>query len=487
MTLAVSISIWFIAIRDPLWPDETGSYWMIGAGFSKILSRQIITFPAYSYILWLSTKIIGSSEIALRVPSVAAMLAAAYLLFRAAGELFDREFAIIATIIFCLNPIVIFASVDVRPYAFAALATNVAILILVRLRRCDSTWLAALFGLSAACIVWFHFLFAAILPALVLCFFAIKICDRKTLWRQFGVALGAFALAFLPVIPVLQYLFATGKTHVIDQAPNLLDLVRILAPSILLAVFCVTVPVVLFVSTFSRRQRDAQNHFEGRLLLFCVSLAIIPVFILYGVSAETSLHFFKESHHELAGVPGIALCWALAVRRFDSRTMRLVFCAVFATASAFQYFSYSIESERKDYTWKYALEFVQQNASVDDASVLVCSDFVESEYASIPLDSAKDSPFFPQLSYYKLSVPVVPLPESLNDEAIRNGSRFVQEAARKHERFLAVAYMRSYRTLDWLAERAAATHTVRILKVFRYFKVVEFAPRAELNSLRSPQ
>lgn len=54
---AVSVSIWFIPVRSPLWLDETISFWQIKAGFSGILSRQGLSFPAYSYILWLDTKI----------------------------------------------------------------------------------------------------------------------------------------------------------------------------------------------------------------------------------------------------------------------------------------------------------------------------------------------------------------------------------------------------------------------------------------------
>jgi hypothetical protein len=97
----------------------------------------------------------------------------------------------------------------------------------------------------------------------------------------------------------------------------------------------------------------------------------------------------------------------------------------------------------------------------------------------MPLDSAKDSPFFAPLSYYKLSVPVVPLPNQLNGEAMRVGSRFLQEAAQKHERFLAIAY-KQYGTLEWLAQMAAATHSVRKLGVFDGVEVLEFVPRTGL-------
>ena len=50
------------------------------------------------------------------------MLGAVYLLYRSARELFDWDVAVIAAVVFCLHPIVNSESIDVRPYAFAALA-----------------------------------------------------------------------------------------------------------------------------------------------------------------------------------------------------------------------------------------------------------------------------------------------------------------------------------------------------------------------------
>jgi len=481
MAFAVSISIWFIAIRAPQGLDETGSYWAINAGFSGIWPRHFLSilFPAYSYILWLSTKLIGTSEIALRIPSILAMLGAAYLLYLAAREIFEHDLAIIATVIFCLHPIVVFASIDIRPYAFGVLATNAAILVLLRLRRSSSNWLAALFGLTAASIVWFHYLLGVILPALLLCFIAFKFRDRKTFWKQFSFALAAFALAFLPVIPGLMDMFRTSKTHVYELAPNLFDLARTLAPRSFLFVLCAT-GFVAFLIPAARQRRDPSNRFEGWHLLLCASLALIPILILYGVSVGTSIHTFA-SRHRLEAIPGIALCWVFVLSRFSSRNLRLLFCAAIVAITAFQSFTSPFTRVHKK-SMRSAIEFVERNASVDDAPVLMCSDFVESNYAAMQsIETVKDSPYFAPLTYYRLSVPVIPLPQLINDETIQVGSQFLQEAAQNHKRFLVVAdQFYSYRTLDWFTSNAAATHSVHNLGVFSGTEVLEFVPRTSL-------
>ncbi len=483
LALAVSISIWFIAIRAPLWLDETISYFLIKGGFSQIVSRQgWPDVPAYPCILWLWTKVAGTSEIALRVPSILAMLGAVYLLYRAARELFDRDkdkdVAIIAAVVFCLHPLVIFASIDVRPYAFGALAINASILALVRLRHNNTNWLAAMFGLSAACIVYFHFLLIVILPALALCFIALKIGDRKALWRQGAVALAAFALAFLPVIPGLRYMFHTSGIHVFDVAPKLVDLLVTLAPGWLALIF---VGAVLVAA--ATRRLDLQSHLKGWPNLLCASLALVPILILYGVSVGTSIHVFVP-RYRLVAVPGIALCWAFLVSRIDSRALRLLFCVALVATAAYPYFSSPL-SKRHEYTWKYALEFVEKNASADGAPVLICSDLPEADHMPMPVGAAvKDSALFAPLTYYKLSVPVVGMPRTLNDEAMRIGSSFLQDAARRRERFLAVGFVPSVGILKWVMQNASGTHNVRALGMFDGIVVLEFTPRAGANAGR---
>ena len=477
LALAVSISTWFIVIRAPLWLDETVSLFLIKGGWAGIMSRQVWPdSPAYSCLLWLWTKVMGTGELMLRISSVLPMLAAVYLLYRAARELFDQDVAVIAAIVFCLHPIIIFAAIDVRPYAFASLAINATILCLVHLRHNNSNWLAALFGLLAASIVEFQLLFAAILPALAVCFIASKLDDRKILWRQLGIALFVFALAFLPAIPRLQYMLHTSGTHVFSEAPRLLQLVS----TITVRGLGIVLVVFVFVAA-ARRRLDLRNHSDRWTVLLCTSLALVPILILYGLSVGTSIHVFVP-RYRLVAVPGIALCWALVVSWINFRGVRLLFCTALVVVAACVCFT-APSFHRHIYSWKDALAFAEQNASADNAPVLICSDLPEADHMRMPVGPAiEESGILPPLSYYKLTVPVAPLPRALNEEAIRAGSVFLQEQAQR--RFLAIAFVESYGTLDWLTKAAAATHTVHELGVFDGVKVLEFVPRTQADAQR---
>lgn len=482
LALAVSISVWFIALPSPLWLDETSSYWQIGAGFSQIWPRQGIVFPAYTYILWLSSKLIGTGEVALRIPSILAMLGAAYLLYLSARKIFERDIAIIAVILFSLHPIVVFSAIDARPYAFAVLATNAAMLIVLRLRHSNSYLLAALLGLCSAWILYFHYLFAVILPALMLCFFGLKLRDRKTLWRQFGIACAAFSLACLPMIYGLQIMFREANSQSETMKPQILYQALLLIPQTLVIVLLCVSFIAFFVAASTRCPSRTTSRVEGWHMLLCLSMALVPISIMYGISAATPLYLLAPRHY-LEAIPGIALCWALLISRFRSHWIRLLFCVVFVGATAFQNFT-STSSRRHEYSWKYALEIAEHSAAVGNAPVLICSDFMWSNHVPMPPDSAaaKGSPMFTPLSYYPISAPVVPMPQKLNAEAIRVGSGFLQEATREHRRFLAVAARNSYKTLDWISQRASGAYAVHNLGTFDGVEVLEFVPHNQAGS-----
>ena len=167
VALLASLSIWLLALRAPLWLDETLAYWQVSGGFWKIWSRSALmpSSIGYLYTLWAAKSILGSQEIALKIPSTLAMLGAVYFLFRSARELFDQEIAFLVCIFFALESNVVFAATDARPYAFALLATNFAIFAFVRWMTRHEMRQAILFGAAAAGILYFHYLFGAILPA----------------------------------------------------------------------------------------------------------------------------------------------------------------------------------------------------------------------------------------------------------------------------------------------------------------------------------
>jgi hypothetical protein len=95
--------------------------------------------------------------------------------------------------------------------------------------------------------------------------------------------------------------------------------------------------------------------------------------------------------------------------------------------------------------------------------------------------SAKASKLFAPLSYYKLSVPVVPLPEGLNRETVRVFSSFLKDAEQKHKRFLVAGHVFSYAALDWVVQSSESAYVAHSLGTFDGIKVLEFLPRSKVE------
>ncbi len=464
LALAGAIAIWLIPIRTPLWFDETISYWETAAGLREIWSRQPILFPAYAHIFWLTKTIFGSGEVTLRLPSVFAMLAAAAVLYRIAREFFTREISLIATVIFALHPIVSFAAIDARPYAFGVLAVNCAIYSLLLWRRRPTLPLAIALGLFSALIFYFHLILSVVLAALALLLFFDSRREKRP-YAQLVWSFAVFALLMVPVVPRLARLFDNSAVHVYQSAPTIVDFAGTFAPEYLFMLLGATALLAAAVRKFvSPSDEPAFTAFA------CLTLAVVPLGILFLVSKATPVHVFVQ-RYRICAVPGIALCWALLLSRIDSRLIRIGFCfAALATFAAIKF-----DAPTHLHSWRDATLVVNRYEQGAKVPVLVCSELPESNFEPPPSDPL-NSASYAQFSYYKLSAPIVPLPRSLNDRAKNQIQRFLANARPAHEPFLVMGWDESLPTLNWINQSASEVYSHRLLGVFDGIWVVEYAP-----------
>lgn len=474
LALLASLSIWLLAVRAPLWTDETLSYWQIAGGFKQIWARSVQgnSFAAYAYILWLTKTAFGDKEWVLRIPSILAMLAAVYLFYRCARELFSWDVSLIATMLFILPRGIAFAAIDVRPYPFALLVTNLTIFLFLRWTKTKRTAYAALFGAAAAGIFYFHYLFASILAALVVYYLLSSRSSIRADLRQIGVALGCFAIFMLPVLPRLGYIYQTRATHSFADAPQWISVLQILNPG---KWQLLVLASVLVLAALAHRLPRPSREMYGKLLL-CASLALVPILCLYAISVATSVHVFIP-RYLLVAVPGMALCWGWVCGLMASRPLRALFCFAFVALCAFEAYSSPL-AYRHEESWKDALAFADANAAGDHAPLLMCSPLVEADFLPMPA-VASDSVLYSPLSYYKVEAPVVPLPRTLNAEAERQAKQFLLRAAQEHSRFLVLAPWPSLRILDLIAYLSQGTYSPRVLGKFDEIWVVEFVPNAD--------
>ncbi len=223
-------------------------------------------------------------------------------------------------------------------------------------------------------------------------------------------------------------------------------------------------------------------NLEKWQIAVCVSLALIPVLLLFGVSAGTSIHIFA-TRHRIEAASGIALCWAMLFTQVKNRSARLIICLLLVAASTYQGFA---SNGKHLYSWKDAIEAVKKNASVDNAPVLICSDFPESDYVTMPLDAPK-KPLLHATLLLQTQRARRAAAARTQSEAMRVASNFYQFTVINHQRFLAMGYIPSYQTLDWLAGSASAQYSVRVLGNYEGVLVLELRSARATGCVVTPK
>jgi hypothetical protein len=467
--LAISVYLWLLPISSPLWLDETFSYWQIKGGFWQIWSRSS-AWPCsalYPYFLWFAKEIGGKSEMVLRVPSVLAMLGAVYFLFRTAEKLFGRETAFVAAIAFSLHPNVAYAAIDARAYAFALLMTNLAAFLLVCWTRESRVRYAMLFGFACAGILYFHYLYVVVFPVFAI-YYIIARWQKPVEVRQLVIAGATFAIAILPLVPLALTVLRTRNGHSFSAVPSLRFALSTLAPDVFpKVVLWALVPAVI------ARRVSRVERLDVKSALLCFAWALIPIFTLYGLSLMTPMRVFID-RYRLVAVPGIALFWAWVLNFLTWSELRRLACI--AAAVLVLTLSWGTIPQH-ELTWKDALQAVQKNSSGDNAPVVICSDYVESDAQPLPNLPGNDNPFVSPISYYEISSPVVVLPRELTGYARQVSGKFVVDATRRRQRFFVLAFSPSFATVHFIENQSAATYRERVIGTYDGVAVVEFQPR----------
>jgi mannosyltransferase len=107
-----------------LWIDELGTHWVISGTLTETVERAWTYHGQtllYYLVLKVWTLIGGTSEVALRVPSLVALATATVVLYRFVRRIAGGRAAALSIVAFLMIPSVSFTATDARPYAFALL------------------------------------------------------------------------------------------------------------------------------------------------------------------------------------------------------------------------------------------------------------------------------------------------------------------------------------------------------------------------------
>lgn len=251
LTLAALVvaAAWVPRMFRMLWVDETLTYWEVYGGWRRALRIQNFD-PGQSTLHAVLTSLFyfgpgKHMEFWLRLPSMLAMLAAAYFLFRLANEWFGAKAGWIALLLFVSDKGIASQAANARPYA-AATAVCLALIyglhVWISRRR---VWGWVLFVVSAILVPYFHYLFLVfgLTPIVYLALWPRR--GRRLPWLSLAAASALIVAGWIPLRTQAAYLFAQRHTVSFQAVPGLNDLLaselpQELAFSALLAVVAAT-------------------------------------------------------------------------------------------------------------------------------------------------------------------------------------------------------------------------------------------------------
>ncbi|HEX5224882.1 MAG TPA: glycosyltransferase family 39 protein [Solirubrobacteraceae bacterium] len=154
--------------------------------------------PVWYVLEWLDSRVLGTGEVALRLPSALAGIALLWALYAVGDELAGRRCAIAAAALAAVCPLFVWYSQEARVYALFALTSAVALLCFLRAERDPTPGRLAAFAGAGALALATHYFQAFMLIGMGLWLLRREPLRRRALPPL--AAIGAVALALVPLL-----------------------------------------------------------------------------------------------------------------------------------------------------------------------------------------------------------------------------------------------------------------------------------------------
>jgi hypothetical protein len=395
--------LWLRPIASSFWEDELVTWWVIDGSFREMLHRSYALqgqSALYYPIAWLMRHV-GPQEWVLRLPSLVALVAAAYLLFRLATRLLDRELGRVAVLAFVLWPGIAFEASNARPYAIAVLVTIASVSALV-------SWLDR--GSRASMVVWIvvtallayaHIVFVLAIPAQILYAIARR-RDGSTRVSTRAVITGIAIVAVLDLglVPQLIGIFDRRGALVLPTILSFDWFGNLVVPAVFVSALVVGGTIAWATSSITLEPM----RIDRSAAVLVLSWLLIPLVTVAVLALTTSVRLL-EWRYTMMAAPAGALLVAAVLRAVHPPPARRIIAAllavftVWATAGALK--------AGEDWRWAAA---TAQAASNAHSVTLLHPGLVESGQLDWFSDPEERSYLLNPTAYYHFPGPVEPVP-----------------------------------------------------------------------------
>lgn len=362
--LGVAFAMYFLdrgigLLVSPLRFDENLTGWVTSAGFGDAVLRSWHfqgQSPLYFALSWVWQQIAGSSEIALRIPSLVALAAACWHLIGIGRDIGVRTAGIVASVFLVSSNV---GAVDARPYMFVVLCVILSVRYGLRWATDGRIVNGILWAVMAALALYFGpFVVYPLAAQLVI---GIVAARRGRAAQTVGlVALGGVLV--LPLVPQILSLRARQATLVITDLPSVEDLLWAgFPPALLIAL------VVASIAHASPRWTDKSSN---RWLVFLIAWMVLPAVGLYAQSVLTGNSTFVERYFN-SSIPAVGLVAGVVFSKMKLRAA-IVGCAAFVLTGAWTMHVLFVQD------WSVAANTINETA--EDVEVWTATGLIEAAH-----------------------------------------------------------------------------------------------------------
>jgi len=453
-----AFELWLLPAASSFWLDETGTFWVIKDGVRHLLARAMYwpaQSPVYYLTAWVAFAVGGSHELVLRAPSILAMAAAAWLLFKLAVRLFDPATAPLAVLVFVCSESVAFAASDARPYALGLCLFTGAVLMLIRWLDTGRMRYAAAHSLLSALAIATHCLLAVALIPLGLYAIRRVLGEGRVKMRTLAASWISAALLLAPLVSQWLRSYNSRGSHSFAGTPGFGDLLGSIAPpvlagSIILGFLAAWLALPRLNHETTGDPRKGGGGFEKQAVLLTVCWAVLPPLVCYAVSVFTSAKLFVPRYY-IASAPGLALVAGWLIRSNTAGSARRIVAVALAVGAILSFGTLHHGGD----DWAGAMRAVRSTAGASDIPVLVASGFVEASDPKALEDPSLREMLFAPLAMYPSAGKLIRLPFRQDKESIPYMEGVIATALEHRSRFLFVGRWQGLSFEPWLRGRLA--------------------------------
>jgi hypothetical protein len=211
-----------LAVPRGIWLDEAISIHQARLSLHDMLrtlyygDRQP---PLYDLVLWLTIRVFGHGEFAVRLPTLIAGTLVIPVLYELGRELYDRRTGLVAAGFAVISPLLVWYSQEVRMYTFVALFGLLALLTQLRVIRNGTMGNWAAYIVATAALLWSHYFGVLLIGVQQVIFVGVLVHRRRNHQPTRPLALGlAYSVAVLVMQLVPFVVFAHHQYQVTSGA-----------------------------------------------------------------------------------------------------------------------------------------------------------------------------------------------------------------------------------------------------------------------------